>query len=58
MVGSALLRRLASSQSANLIRIGAGKSTAPVALNILCRNEGTDAGSSVETRRKNGRDTK
>merc|ERR1711953_979066 len=50
MVGSALLRRLASSQSTNLIRIGAGKSTSPVALNILCRSEGTDAGSSVETR--------
>jgi len=48
MVGSALLRRLAS-QSANLVRIGTGKSTP--ALSILSRSEGTDAGSSsAETR--------
>merc|ERR1711860_352542 len=48
MVGSALLRRLAS-QSASLVRIGTGKSTP--ALSILSRSEGTDAGSSsAETR--------
>ena len=47
MVGSALLRRLAS-QSANLVRIGTGKSTTPT-LCVLSRSEST---STVETRRK------